>query len=126
MPWPMSPPPMTPMVCGFTLPPSRRAWRRALRPLNPPPAGGGWPTSRSDGGRVGVDHRNPTRLASRGTLPLRGRDKEEPRRPCKAASPRRVAAVHIHDLSGAKVGSGRQKIERHADEIFDLAQPAER
>ena len=48
------------------------------------------------------------------------------RRRAHRRSPRRIAAVDIHDLPGAEVGRRREQIDRHADQVLDLAQPAER
>src|SRR5262245_11404204 len=38
----------------------------------------------------------------------------------------RIPAVDIHDLPGAEIRRRREEIERHADQVLDLAEPAER
>ncbi len=46
--------------------------------------------------------------------------------PRSETSSGRVAAVDIHDLPGAEIGSRRQKIDRHAHQIFHLTQTLQR
>ena len=43
-----------------------------------------------------------------------------------SSSSRRIAAVDIHDLPGAEIRRRREQIDRHAHQILDLAEPAER
>ena len=50
----------------------------------------------------------------------------EERRSVARRLTRGVSAVDIHDLPGAKIGRRRQQIDRHPDQIFHLAEPAER
>src|SRR5436305_10314523 len=47
---------------------------------------------------------------------------------CSAIQPStcRVAAVHVHHLTGAEIRCWRKQVDCHADEVLDLSQPPER
>src|SRR5215470_1828256 len=104
MPWPMSPPPTTPIfICSMLRPsprPNRHPEVAAKRP------------SKDDRPGPPPFEAPPAQVA--GVAPQGD-----------GYSSRRVSAVDIHDLPGAEIGCWREQIDRHADEVLDLAEPSE-
>src|SRR5437764_13485710 len=99
MPWPIRPAPTTPIFTLFISNPFRCLLRHGRACPGHP--------------RLEIKHQTWMPGTRPGMTPSR-------------ESPRGIAAVHVHDLAGAEVRRRRKQINRHADQVLDLPQPAER
>src|SRR5690348_2084331 len=137
MPWPIRPPPITPMVCGgcCCMEPSmsRRGTGDRVTRCSDESQGhcklvAGSLAATQENGHANavvdhvlvVSHGRGGLLVRRSAAGARFRQKPSEQTWRLAGG---VAAVHIHDLPGAEIRRRRQQINRHPDEILHFAEP---